>query len=48
MEESPIDIGHIIDKVLIFVGAWKIFADTCKNNGFTSKVVEYNPQPLEK
>jgi hypothetical protein len=37
LETSPIAIGHINDKVLIFAGSCKIFADTCKNNGFASK-----------
>jgi len=37
LEESPIAIGHINDKVSIFAGAYKIFVDTCKNNGFGSK-----------
>jgi len=37
LESSPITIGHINDKVLIFECSCKKFAETFKNNGFASK-----------
>ena len=48
MEASPIAIGHINDKILIFAGACKIFADTCKNNEFASNSCGIYSQPLQK
>ena len=45
METSPIDIGHINDKVLIFAGACKILKTPAKIKDLPQKVVEYTPQP---